>query len=136
MAGGGFLLHWGPTGGEIYQAMGALSRPSVYSDDLEKNYKSIILSDYHLMEADMASGPGFFEALVLSVSARVMGMVTSRLGAEDDEDVATTTIILPSVYLKKALQLAKTISEGGCPKHLTCKELMNWAPKKNETYVS
>lgn len=74
----------------------------------------------------MASGPGFFGASMLSV-ARVMGMVTSRLGAEDDEDVATTTVILPFVYLKKVLQLAKTIPKGGRPKHLMCKELMNWA---------
>ncbi|KAF7149428.1 hypothetical protein RHSIM_Rhsim03G0092800 [Rhododendron simsii] len=89
------------------------------------------------MEAEIASGPIFFRALVLSVRARVMAMITSKLGAEDDEDVATTTIILPSVYLKKALQLAKTIPEGGRPKHLTCRELMKWAlQKKKEIYVA
>lgn len=38
---------------------------------------------------------------------------------------------LPSVYLKKALELAKTIPEGGRLKHPTCRELMKWAlPKK------
>ncbi|KAG5556883.1 hypothetical protein RHGRI_007211 [Rhododendron griersonianum] len=83
------------------------------------------------MKADMASGPEFSRASMLSVKARVMRMLTSRLGAGDDEDVATTTIILPSVYLKKALELAKTIPDGGHLKHPTCRELMNWAlPKK------
>lgn len=58
-------------------------------EDLEENYKSIILPDDHLMKADMASGPEFSRAPMLSVKARVMGMLTSRLDAGDDEDVAS-----------------------------------------------
>lgn len=114
----------GQPGVKFTKRWGAISRPSVYSEDLQENYKSI-------MEVDKASGPEFSRAPVLSVRAKVMGMLTSRLGAEDDEDVATTTIILPSVYLKKALELAKTILEGERPKHPMHRELMKWAlPKK------
>lgn len=66
MAGGGFLLHWGPTGGEIYQAMGALSRPSVYSDDLEKKLQEY----YSIRLPSHGGGHGIWARIFWSLGAQ------------------------------------------------------------------
>lgn len=52
-----------------------------------------------------------------------------RLPAEAGVGVAPNTLILPSLYLEKAVELAKTIPPGGCPKFITCQDLLRWAPK-------
>ncbi|KAG5556851.1 hypothetical protein RHGRI_007187 [Rhododendron griersonianum] len=110
--------------GRSASIQGTVSRLCIKSDDLDVNLKDPP-EDYTWIEVDLSIGAGFFGAPVLFVNAKVIEMVTSGLPQEEGVGVAQTALILPSLYLEMAVEVAKTIPPSGRPKYLTCQDLMS-----------